>query len=817
MDELRHLWQSADREDRVVLVRRRELMQRHFVHETACALSERFRALGAGHGIGVGFEDDQYATGQKEGLDVIALLACILIGATWCVDGGITSCPGVMAKVSRKRTDDSFCFGTAWLSLKRIGSGHRWPPDALYLIGTSGSTGKQKVVVGSAKQTARRLRWRPCTAQYRRTPVTFVDSIAEMLGIVSHCLVLDGPIVGDCDLVTLTPSLLSIMLKTGALMSAKRVHCSGEPLPMSLVHRFGATFPDATLYNIWGSSEISADATFAVVWPPARRENCCEACCSHDVSCLAPIGAPLDGVQVDLSDDSELVVTGASALGYADEALWTDNVVRTGDVGRRCLECGALIFSGRRDDMVKVGGRKVNLRQLEMALFDNKDASVDGACIYDDGGDDPSKAAVIVFSTRGIKVPLYAKLAIVHTLPLTRSGKIDKLRLKQMTFAEAGGTSLEAMEIAYRLGLSPDQVMTRRVHQLATRSEVSAWSIRLGKCVDAPPLLWGNCVFIGSHSKKFVKAHVDGRVEWEARIGDCGDQSLVKDDAALEAGAETDGRLIFVGCYDGCMYALDGEDGRLCWTYSSGAQIKNKALVIDSDRLVFGCHDARVHCVSTKDGSVVWLSIEFDGAVFGTPALYRDMLLFATTHRTIGALQATTGSVVWTIESKAPVFASLIVRADSAFFGDMTSHNAIHPNTGRTRWSYFSSAAVFARVLADKNDEVIFASNAGELTARSQQDGRKRWALTLPSRRPIFANPCWLRNKAFAVFDTDGSLFVIKSGEPVRQITTLPGQVFSSPVAFHLGDDPISGDQFRLIVGCRDDTVRAIDVALGVT
>lgn len=814
MDELSSSWHSTDRQDRVVLVRRGELLRWHYVHETACALSERLRALGAGNGIGVGFEDDPYATGQKEGLDVIALLACVLIGAAWCVDGGISSRPGVMAKVSRKRSDDSFCFGAAWLSLKRIGTGHRWPPDALYLIGTSGSTGKQKVVIGSAKQTARRLRWRPCTAQYRRTPITFVDSIAEMLGIVRHCLVLDGPIAGDCDLVTLTPSLLSIMLKTGTMTSAKRVHCSGEPLALSLVRRFGAAFPDATLYNIWGSSEVSADATFAVVWPPARRENCCGACCSPDGSGLAPIGTPLDGVQVDLSDDSELVVAGASALGYADEALWTGSVVRTGDVGRRCLECGALIFAGRRDDMVKVGGRKVNLRQLEMDLFD-KDASVDGACIYEDGGDDPSHAAVIVFSTQAIKVPPYAKLAIVRTLPLTRSGKIDKVRLTRMTFAEAGGTSLEAIEIAYRLGLSPDQVMTQRVHQLASSAEVSAWSIRLGKCVDAPPLLSGNCVYIGSHSKKFIKARVDGRVEWEARIGDSGDQSLVKDDAALEAGAETDGRLIFVGCYDGCMYALDCEDGGVCWIYRCGAQIKNKALVIYSDKLVFGCHDARVHCVATKDGSVVWLTKAFDGAVFGTPSLYRDMLLFATTQRTIGALQAATGSVVWTIQSKAPVFASLIVRADSAFFGDMTSHNAIHPKTGRTRWSYVSSAAIFARVLADEHDEVIFASNAGELTSRAHHDGRKRWTLTLPSCRPIFARPCWLRKNALAVFDTDGSLFIVKSGQLVRQITTLPGQVFSSPAVFQLGDDPISGDhQYRLIVGCRDDTVRAIDVAL---
>ena len=64
-----------------------------------------------------------------------------------------------------------------------------WPSDALYVLSTSGTSGSPRAVVGSAKATERRLAWGwrrfPHCAEervLRRTPIFFVDSIAEVFG-----------------------------------------------------------------------------------------------------------------------------------------------------------------------------------------------------------------------------------------------------------------------------------------------------------------------------------------------------------------------------------------------------------------------------------------------------------------------------------------------------------------------------------------------------------------------------------------------------------------------------------------------------------
>ncbi len=76
-------------------------------------------------------------------------------------------------------------------------------------------------------------------------------------------------------------------------------------------------------------------------------------------------GVPLDGVSLRIADGEVLVAGPVLFDGYGDEPR-TDEWFATGDLGE--LVDGVLSITGRRDDVVKVGGAKVALPAVERAV-----------------------------------------------------------------------------------------------------------------------------------------------------------------------------------------------------------------------------------------------------------------------------------------------------------------------------------------------------------------------------------------------------------------------------------------------------------------
>lgn len=80
-----------------------------------------------------------------------------------------------------------------------------------------------------------------------------------------------------------------------ALWPLERLHVSGEPLSGDLVRRLDAKLPASCLVlNIYGSAEVTADATSLTLDQPARAAA---------ASGAAGIGLPLPGVEILLLDE----------------------------------------------------------------------------------------------------------------------------------------------------------------------------------------------------------------------------------------------------------------------------------------------------------------------------------------------------------------------------------------------------------------------------------------------------------------------------------------------------------------------------------
>ncbi len=166
----------------------------------------------------------------------------------------------------------------------------------------------------------------------------------------------------------MVPSLYKEYLNTVKGESTLRfVLLAGEPLLLKLVSKHFNVLPNVRLINEYGMAETSSCCTVYEVFSD------CEKVC---------IGKFIDNMSYMLHDkDSdgtgELYITGEGlAAGYFNDSSFTDEkfvnidgtrYLKTGDYVREAAD-GNIIYIGRKDNQIKVNGKRINLNEIDYAL-----------------------------------------------------------------------------------------------------------------------------------------------------------------------------------------------------------------------------------------------------------------------------------------------------------------------------------------------------------------------------------------------------------------------------------------------------------------
>lgn len=424
------------------------------------------------------------------------------------------------------------------------------PPDAssaapgderaAYVIYTSGSTGEPKGVVGTASGILNRVAWgagalpfRPGDAQALRTHPCFVDAVAELLcpllggapvvlvppaADADPALLLRALAAGRATRLTAVPSLLSALLPllggpAARPHSLRLIVSSGEPLEWALWRSLTAASPGLRVVNIYGSTEVAADATFFD--PAAEDEEKGPAAAppgplapppGDPGAGWVPAGLPIDGAWAaivgaggepvrEAGEVGELIVGGAGvALGYylgGRPHLPPERFGRcerrgrfhfTGDLASWHPR-GYVRLHGRADLQVKVRGQRVDLGGLEAAAKSHPRVAAAAARLWDpppgaargDGrvalfaelkqrtggaGEEAAAAAEELRAWLAERVPPAASpsaVVVLGRLPRTPAGKVARGALPEPDWA-AGAPPAGAAgggEAAHRGGVQP--------------------------------------------------------------------------------------------------------------------------------------------------------------------------------------------------------------------------------------------------------------------------------------------------------------------------------------------------------------------------
>jgi len=275
------------------------------------------------------------------------------------------------------------------------------PHELAYVIFTSGSTGNPKGVMIPRKGLAHYTQW-----AIREMNVRPEDRWSQHPNIAFDLSVLDiyGALCGGATLYPITsmkdkllpasfikrhqltiwdsvPSVIDLMIKARQVKSEnfaslRLLTFCGEPLYARHLEAIFSAHEDVVVHNTYGPTEATVSCTLIRLTALDYKSSC---------GISVALGHPIDGMRLVLmggeADEGELVLQGEQlALGYwrnegetakAFVSVMFDGkerrAYRTGD--RVVRKDGEYYFSGRIDSQVKVRGNRVELGEIDAAVF----------------------------------------------------------------------------------------------------------------------------------------------------------------------------------------------------------------------------------------------------------------------------------------------------------------------------------------------------------------------------------------------------------------------------------------------------------------
>lgn len=251
------------------------------------------------------------------------------------------------------------------------------------------------------------------------------------------------------------------------------------------------------------------------------------------------------------------------------------------------------------------------------------------------------------------------------------------------------------------------------------------WALTLqGWSVSSPAISSdGGTIYVGVETRtagRVVAVGADGSLRW----------SVTRPDGVSASPAVGVDGTVYVGCYDGKLYALSPVNGAIRWEYDAGAFIVSSPAIGSDGSLFFGTGDGRLHSVDAR-GARRW-TFQTGDWVESSPALGADgSVYFGSRDKFFYALTSD-GRERWRFAASGSLISSPAIGADGTiFFGGMDRRMYALTAEGQKLWEFAANGDVPTSPVLGPDGTVFFAALDSSFYALDPYSGEQRWRVAI--------------------------------------------------------------------------------------
>jgi outer membrane protein assembly factor BamB len=242
-----------------------------------------------------------------------------------------------------------------------------------------------------------------------------------------------------------------------------------------------------------------------------------------------------------------------------------------------------------------------------------------------------------------------------------------------------------------------------------------------------------------------VAVNSDGSIRW----------SVLRPDWVSSSPAVGADGTVYVGCYDGRLYALEPGSGNTRWSYDSRTFIFSSPAIGRDGSIYFGAGDSRLHSLSPS-GVLRW-SFQTGDWIDSSPAVAADgTVYFGSRDRKVYAV-GPDGSERWRFTTGGSVYSSPAIGGDGAVYIASSDGKvyALSPS-GEKRWEYETGGEILGSPSLGADGAVYIASLDGRVYALQPSNGWPVWSVRLGA--PSISTPAVRGDGAVLIGGDDGVL-----------------------------------------------------------
>jgi long-chain acyl-CoA synthetase len=249
-----------------------------------------------------------------------------------------------------------------------------------------------------------------------------------------------------CTVLSVVPYHLHVLTKSGGLSrynfsSLRAITSSANKLSPAVIDNLSETLPGTRIFSMYGLTE----ATTRVCYVPPELLHLKKGSCGRPLPRVEIRIATEDGNPAPTGAEGEILVRGPNIMkGYWGDADLTkttivDGWLKTRDIGH-LDEDGFLYIDGRRKDIIKCAGERINPLEIEDVLMEHPDVEEAAVVGQQDSLMGETIHAYVTLrdlslKARDLRDHCYARLShhkvphqytIVDSFPRTSTGKIQK-------------------------------------------------------------------------------------------------------------------------------------------------------------------------------------------------------------------------------------------------------------------------------------------------------------------------------------------------------------------------------------------------------